>query len=438
MTLVRFLHVPLPPSSDPNLRHDALLFEGRRDHRFELLHRGRSTLAHEGANRDEEWLSLIDTIATGDGVSLVSSACDVDGLLCRPLSPLLLLSVELTRARPFPQPTEPSCRRALQLQGHCLIAPPAMSKIILVAVLAGKGGRTEKYGLGEQGSTSGVCAPCSGSCSHTGVWANSLRLATMLKPEWDALLPKNRCSDNELECVSFRRFCRGCCVSRSACLTSFSCDFLPSPVLAVSCVSALQHHEHHHTHKHAYPSKHISPRGTKVFHRHGQKLRDVHSAEPKDYIDASSLPDNWDWRNIDGQNFLTPTLNQHIPQYCGSCWAHGSMSSLADRVKILRKARWPDYTVGQYNDAHIHNTHSTHTHTRTHACQHPVASGGAARSALSHVARCAATAPRTAISCAIPSQVDQAPPVLLNNAKVLFLLLFLLYCSNSVHLELWN
>eukprot|EP00662_Eupelagonemidae_sp_cell21_P016531 gene16531-50675_t len=50
-----------------------------------------------------------------------------------------------------------------------------------------------------------------------------------------------------------------------------------------------------------------------------------------DYLADGDLPANFTWCNKGGR----------VP-YCGSCWAHGAISALGDRIKIARKAKGAD------------------------------------------------------------------------------------------------
>jgi cathepsin X len=62
---------------------------------------------------------------------------------------------------------------------------------------------------------------------------------------------------------------------------------------------------------------------------------------------VEGFPAHFDWCE---QGFCVPSWNQHIPQYCGSCYAHGAMSSAQDRIKIMAKKRGftgPDVMLGR-------------------------------------------------------------------------------------------
>lgn len=70
-----------------------------------------------------------------------------------------------------------------------------------------------------------------------------------------------------------------------------------------------------------------------------------HNPLPIEYVDTHELPSDFTWGDVNGVSYLTRSLNQHIPQYCGSCWAHGALSALADRIKIARKASGEDVNL---------------------------------------------------------------------------------------------
>mmetsp|Transcript_16928 Transcript_16928/g.33080 ORF Transcript_16928/g.33080 Transcript_16928/m.33080 type:complete len:535 (+) Transcript_16928:40-1644(+) len=72
--------------------------------------------------------------------------------------------------------------------------------------------------------------------------------------------------------------------------------------------------------------------------RHTGRLRSMPAAAPHNDNDAEvmkTLPANFDWRNVNGSNYVTPVVNQGS---CGSCYAISSMAGFESRLRIANGA----------------------------------------------------------------------------------------------------
>jgi cathepsin X len=71
----------------------------------------------------------------------------------------------------------------------------------------------------------------------------------------------------------------------------------------------------------------------------------VVSPLPQDFIADEDVPAAYDVRNILGWDYSTTSRAQNEPHACGSCWAQGTVSSISDRMKLMRKAAFPEITL---------------------------------------------------------------------------------------------
>lgn len=86
-------------------------------------------------------------------------------------------------------------------------------------------------------------------------------------------------------------------------------------------------------------------RPCKCYRQNPEAPEYVRSPRMHELFAMESLPEQLDWRGNGAHNFTTTARNQHIPKYCGACWAFSSTSALSDRIRIAHGAVGPEVNL---------------------------------------------------------------------------------------------
>jgi len=81
------------------------------------------------------------------------------------------------------------------------------------------------------------------------------------------------------------------------------------------------------------------------FRRAALRSELVTSPRMHEVLSPEQIPAELDWRWKDGKNYATVSRNQHIPYYCGACYVFGSVTALADRIRVARGAEGPEVVL---------------------------------------------------------------------------------------------
>lgn len=126
-------------------------------------------------------------------------------------------------------------------------------------------------------------------------------------------------------------------------ITRFLCVIATLALVGQGMIASVVGHVEYTKHQ---VSAHVgkSRRSTRSSHIVRDPLYEERILSPVPYGDSlgkEKLPKSFFWGNVSHVNYLSPIRNQHVPVYCGSCWAHAATSSLTDRYTIQTGATWP-------------------------------------------------------------------------------------------------